>query len=123
VGILMEVKDRGAVRASSPLQVNVAVASAITAYARVVLYPHRKDAIYTDTDSIVISSSALGRAPNDIAPIISNNLGDFKIESVIAAFLAIADKRYGFVCMDNAEIVKFRGLPRGSMTLDELYSL
>ena len=102
------------------LDVNVAIAAAITAGGRMYMsqfmftgyrdYPGVIDNYpiwYTDTDSIITSIPLL--------PIfIGSELGKFKLEHVITKAIFIAPKVYGLVTNENKTILKVKGLSHQS---------
>ena len=102
---------------------NVAIASAVTAYARIHMMPHKllDCVVYTDTDSFFTT---------DLKPflnMISDKLGDFKDELnglVIdkAIFLGIKQYGYKYVDRDNKSITKsvFAGVKRNTLSLNDI---
>lgn len=104
---------------------NVAIASAVTAYARIVMIPFKLDpnTLYTDTDSmftlIPIDPLFLG-----------NELGQMKDEMngiVIQEALFLGPKKYGYWYIDEignkVEKSVFSGVPRNSLTFDEIRNI
>lgn len=83
----------------------VQIAAAITANARIYMYPYisRDDCYYTDTDSIVLSQPL----PSEL--ISSSILGMFKLEAEIAKGLFLAPKSYYFDKKDGSQVKKFKG--------------
>lgn len=100
----------------SYLNVNVCFASAITAYARVVmshwLGDENIDIIFTDTDSICTSSEL----PT------GNEIGQLKLEHLFKEVVCIANKVWSGVTNDGIEIVKVKGY-KGDISFNELKSL
>lgn len=88
-----------------PSNTAVHIAAAITAYARIHMYPHisRDDCYYTDTDSIVVKNPL---PEEEVSPTV---LGKFKLEHVIAKGLFLAPKSYLLQTMTNDEIIKHKG--------------
>ena len=68
----------------------VQIAAAVTAYARMYMYPFisRVDCHYTDTDSVVLQHPL---SPDDIS---SESLGKFKFEYKVKELLVLAPKSY-----------------------------
>nr|YP_009059706.1 DNA polymerase family B [Parasitella parasitica]AIO05756.1 DNA polymerase family B [Parasitella parasitica] len=98
---------------------NIAIASAITSYARIAMVPVKTDVnnppLYTDTDSIFLSKPL----PNHL---IGDGLGQFKDElngSTISEGLFLAPKMYGYK-VNNTEKVVIAGVKPNSVTYKEL---
>ena len=98
------------------LDVNVAVAAAITAGGRMYMNQFMYTTYstgdadidnypiwYTDTDSIITSIPLL-------AQFVGSELGKFKLEHVITKAIFIAPKVYGLVTKENKTIIKVKGL-------------
>lgn len=87
--------------------VNIAVASAITSYARVYMSSVKNNAAYnlyySDTDSAVIDTQL-----PDFA--VGSDLGQFKLEHVIKKAVFLAPKVYGLITEDGKEIIKIKGI-------------
>ncbi|KAK2995369.1 hypothetical protein RJ640_029001 [Escallonia rubra] len=83
----------------------VQLAAAITASARIYMYPYisRKDCYYTDTDSVVLSQ------PLPDEEIHSEVLGKFKLEHKIKKALFLAPKSYYFETEDGGKVKKHKG--------------
>jgi hypothetical protein len=87
--------------------VNIAIASAITAEARIFMSKFKNNPnfklYYSDTDSIVIdaelSESAVGSA-----------LGQLKLEYIINNAVFLAPKVYGFITESGDEVIKVKGI-------------
>jgi len=101
---------------------NVAIAAAVTAYARIhmIQFKFNDNIFYTDTDSIFT---------NIVLPkeIVTSDLGDMKDElngSIIkeAYFLGIKQYGYYYHDKDDNKITKsvFAGVSRDSLTFDEI---
>jgi hypothetical protein len=110
---------------NSPIKSNVAIAAAVTAYARIVMIPFKIDpnTLYTDTDSAFTST------PIDIS-LIGDQLGEMKDEMngiLIQEGLFLGPKKYGYWYFDkdgnrvNASV--FSGVPRNSLTFYEIRSI
>jgi hypothetical protein len=88
-------------------EVNVAIASAITAESRIFMTVFKNNPdfkiYYSDTDSIVTNKPL----PDSM---IGNKLGQVKLEYVIKKAVFLAPKVYAFVTDDNKEIIKVKGL-------------
>lgn len=98
---------------------NVAIASAITSYARITIIPFRTDVnnppFYTDTDSIFL------QYPLNHS-LIGNAIGLVKDElkgSYITEALFLAPKKYGFKTPDSEKVV-IAGVPPNTITFEEL---
>lgn len=101
---------------------NVAVASAITSYARMIMVPVKTNIdnppLYMDTDSVFLSKPL---PPHLIGP----NIGQFKDElggHIITEALFLAPKMYGYKC-NNFEKVVISGVKPGSVSYDELVAI
>lgn len=89
------------------LDINIAVASAITSYARVYMSSVKNNPnfnlYYSDTDSAVTDAPL-----PDFA--VGTELGQFKLEYVIKKAVFLAPKVYAFITEDGQEIVKIKGI-------------
>lgn len=99
---------------------NVAIASAITSYARIAMIPVKTDInnppFYTDTDSIFTSKPL----PDSM---IGTGLGQFKDElhgAVITKALFLAPKVYGYKKSDLEDKVVIAGVKPNTVTYEEL---
>jgi hypothetical protein len=88
------------------LDVNIAIASFITSYSRIVMSHFKNNPdfnlYYSDTDSIVIDTTL----PE---PMVGKSLGLVKLEHEINKAVFIAPKVYGLVTEDGEEIIKIKG--------------
>jgi len=109
----------------SPIKSNVAIAAAVTAYARIVMIPFKLDpnTLYTDTDSIFTTKPI---DPN----LIGDLLGQMKDEMrgvLIQEGLFLGPKKYGYWYFDKdnnkVEASVFSGVPRNSLTFDEIKTI
>lgn len=94
---------------SPPSNSAVQISAAITAYARIKMYPFisRDDCYYTDTDSIVVKNPL---PEEDISP---TELGKFKLEKLIKKGIFLAPKAYYiFPSESDAEVIKHKGLAK-----------
>lgn len=98
---------------------NVAIASAVTAYARVHLYTFieqlKGELYYVDTDSIVCDK------PLD-SHLIGNEIGLMKDElngKAASEGFFISPKLYGLKLPDYS-IIKSKGVPKGSLSFEDL---
>lgn len=100
--------DKGADYWNPPKNSAVQLAAAITASARIYMYPYisREDCYYTDTDSVVLGQ----RLPED--KIDSSVLGMFKVEARIAKGDFLAPKAYFYTTIENIDVIKFKGPAR-----------
>jgi hypothetical protein len=89
------------------LDVNIAIASCITSYARVHMSAFKNSGIfilyYSDTDSIFIDRML----PDGLAGTL---LGQMKLEYVIDKAVFLAPKVYGLITEDGKEIIKIKGI-------------
>lgn len=104
----------------APKMSAVHLAAAITACARIHMYPHiaRSDCYYTDTDSVVLGS------PISDDLVSSTELGMFKHEYHVKKAIFLAPKSYWMDTEEVGEIIKHKGPTKDSMTAEwfqELY--
>ena len=109
-----------------PVNSNVAIASAVTSYARITMMEYKiLDCVaYTDTDSLFVT---------DLKPflhLISDKLGEFKDELnglIISKAIFLGLKQYGYqyTDLDGNLITKtvFAGIQRDSLSFDQIESL
>ena len=108
----------------SKVKSNVAIASAITAYARIHMnkFKQNSNIIYTDTDSIITTEPL----PNEV---LGNEIGMFNDElngNVIEEIYVLGIKQYGYYYFDNGVKVEksvWAGIRRDSLTFSEIESL
>lgn len=83
----------------------VQLAAAITASARIYMFPYisREDCYYTDTDSVVLGQ------PLPIEMISSSVIGKFKLEDIIKEGYFLAPKSYFYHTIDEKSVVKYKG--------------
>lgn len=83
----------------------VQLAAAITASARIYMYPYisREDSYYTDTDSVVLSQPL----PTEVLS--SSVLGKFKLEDRIMKGYFLVPKAYFYITKDSNNVLKFKG--------------
>ena len=104
------------------LEVNVALASAITSGGRVWMSIIRKLGIgiyYSDTDSYVLDAPL----PSFM---VGNELGQYKLEHVIKKAVFLAPKVYALETVEGLEIVKVKGITKETLpeiNLDKLEQL
>lgn len=98
----------------APKMSAVHLAAAITACARIHMYPHiaRSDCYYTDTDSVVLGS------PISDDLVSSTELGLFKQEYHVKKGIFLAPKSYWLDTEEEGEILKHKGQTKDSMTAD-----
>lgn len=103
--------------------VNVAIASAITAYARIHMSQFKNDPnfklYYGDTDSFVTNKPL----PDHM---IGTGLGQLKLEHVISKAVFLAPKVYALITDQGKEIIKVKGLTNeviSKLTFKDLESL
>ncbi|KAL3537038.1 hypothetical protein ACH5RR_000404 [Cinchona calisaya] len=92
----------------------VQLVAAITACARIHMYPHisRPDCYYTDTDSIVLGS------PLSDDLVSSIELGKFKLEYHVKRGIFLAPKSYMLDIEDDRHIIKHKGPAKDLVTLE-----
>ena len=92
--------------------VNIAIASAISAYARIKMSYFKNNPNFklynSDTDNIVINKPL----PNDL---IGEGLGLMKLEHVITKAVFLAPKVYGLLEENGNEIIKAKGLKKSTI--------
>jgi len=90
---------------SPPKNSAVQLAAAITASARIYMYPYisREDCYYTDTDSVVLGQPL----PEEV--ISSSVLGKFKLEDRIMRGYFLAPKSYFYIAIDGTNVLKYKG--------------
>lgn len=95
-----------------PKNAAVQLAAAITASARIYMYPYisREDCYYTDTDSVVLGQPL----PEEV--ISSSVLGKFKLEHRVKKGYFLAPKSYFFITMDGTEVIKYKGPGKSLVT-------
>jgi len=104
---------------------NVAIAAAVTSYARITMIPYKIDpnTLYTNTESAFTSEP--------IDPLlIGDELGQMKDELkglVIEEAYFLGPKKYGYYMIDNLgnrkEFNVFSGVPRNSLTFEEVKAI
>lgn len=92
----------------------VQLAAAITACARIYMYPYisREDCYYTDTDSVVLSQPL----PDDM--ISSSILGMFKLEDIVMEGYFLAPKSYYYKSINQEKVIKYKGAAKSQITAD-----
>ena len=90
--------------------INIAVAAATTAYARIFMSQFKNNPkyiiYYTDTDSIFIASTL------DDTLISDTELGKLKLEYVIKKAIFLAPKCYWLQLQDGTEIIRIKGVKK-----------
>lgn len=96
----------------------VQLAAAITAAARIYMYPYisREDCYYTDTDSVVLGQPL----PKEV--ISSSVLGKFKLEDRVIKGYFLAPKSYFYIAKDSTNVLKFKG-PAKNLVQPEWFKL
>jgi hypothetical protein len=97
------------------LSINVAIAAAITAYARVYMCAHRLRSVYTDTDSVVLHGEVESQMVSNV------EIGRFKHEYTIKKAVFPAAKTYGFVTANGDVKVVTAGIEKGLVTFSDLF--
>jgi hypothetical protein len=94
------------------LDINIAVASAITAYARIKMSSLKNNPnynlYYSDTDSAVVDRPL----PSEL---VGKEIGLFKLEHTISKAVFLAPKVYGLVDTEGNEIIKAKGLTKDTI--------
>lgn len=90
----------------------VQIAAAVTAYARMHMYPFisREDSYYTDTDSVVL------KKPLPPENICSETLGKFKLEYKVKEGIFLAPKSYCLITDRDKEILVHKGAAKHHVT-------
>ncbi|GJW33985.1 DNA polymerase-like protein, partial [Tanacetum coccineum] len=90
----------------------VQLAAAITASARIYMYPYisRDDCYYTDTDSVVLSQPL----PEEL--ISSSILGMLKLEDQIVKGFFLAPKAYSYYTLEGSTVKKYKGPAKDKVT-------
>lgn len=101
-------------------KINIAIASAISANARVDMsaFKNHPDFIlyYSDTDSYFLNKPLPGHLVDD------KKLGLFKLEKVLTKFVALGPKTYGGIDSSGVEFTKVKGL-KTPVTVQQLEKL
>lgn len=86
----------------------VQLSAAVTACARIHMYPHisRPDCYYTDTDSVVLGS------PLPEEEISSTELGKYKLEHNVIEGIFLAPKSYYIMPQEGNNVIKQKGLAK-----------
>ena len=94
-------------------EINIAVASAITAYARIFMSQFKNDPnfklYYTDTDSIFVNKPL----PDHL---VGSALGQLKLEYTIKKAVFLAPKVYALISDDDKLIIKAKGLKHDAIS-------
>lgn len=95
-----------------PRNAAVQMSAAITAYARIYMYPFssRDDCYYTDTDSVFLSNPL----PDHMVD--SNELGKFKLEGKIKEAYFLAPKSYRLQSESGQITIRHKGATRNYVT-------
>lgn len=100
--------------------VNVAIASAITGWARIKMYKYLSlsgyQVQYTDTDSVFLDKAL----PDDM---IGDDLGMMKFEGLYKEAIFVSPKVYGYMDDKGKEIIKFKGVDGENIKLGDQKSL
>ncbi len=106
-----------------PSRTNVAIASAVTAYSRMIINQYKLTALsqglkiyYSDTDSLVVD----GVLPSHLLD--NAELGKLKLEHKIKEGIFVMPKVYYLLTSDNKEVLKCKGYP-GKLTHSDYLSL
>jgi hypothetical protein len=109
----------------SPIKSNVAIAAAVTSYARIHMIPFKIDpnTLYTDTDSIFTLKPIDPRLLGDGLGLMKDEMNGL----VIKEALFLGPKQYGYRYLDkNGNIIEksvFSGVARDSLTFEQLKSI
>lgn len=96
----------------APKMSAVHLAAAVTACARIHMYPYcsRDDCYYTDTDSVILGN------PLPEEDISSSLLGKFKLEEKVKSGIFLAPKSYVLQVEDDRKIIKHKGPAKDLVT-------
>jgi hypothetical protein len=98
---------------------NVAIASAVTAYSRIIIDKYKRipnnECFYSDTDSVFLQKPLSKE-------LINNQLGFMKLESYIIEAIFISPKLYGYQSPNN-EVIKVKGFNNKLISLSHLKEL
>jgi hypothetical protein len=105
---------------------NVAIASAVTAYARIHMIPFKlnTDCYYSDTDSVFTKTKLDPSLIGDELGLMKDELDGVLVKE--AYFLGIKQYGYSFMDKDSRAVVNksvFAGVKRDSLTLDQIKEL
>jgi DNA polymerase type B, organellar and viral len=93
-------------------QSNVAIASAITAYARIHMSQYfnlpEQPCFYTDTDSLFTTNPL----PENL---VGKDLGQLALESKFTKFITLGPKFYGGITTEGQEVIKVKGLSKENL--------
>jgi hypothetical protein len=104
---------------TNDININVAIASAVTANARIHMSQFKNNPeltgklYYTDTDSAVIEKQLPESMVN------SRTLGKIKLEKILTKFIGLGPKIYGGITIDGSEFTKVKGL-KEKVSLNQL---
>ena len=117
--ILISYKAKEMLLDSDSKNVSISVASAITAYARIVMSQFKNNpnyrVLYSDTDSI--------HTDHPIDPkYIGSKIGQFKLENIYDEAVYIAPKVYGGILEDGTQLTKVKGF-KNTISYAELKEL
>lgn len=108
---------------SRPMETNVPIAAAVTAYSRMIINDLKLQAMaaglevyYSDTDSLVVN----GRMPEHL--IDPAKLGLLKLEHIISEGYFVAPKIYWFQTPEGQIVTKCKGYP-GNLTREQIFEL
>jgi hypothetical protein len=94
------------------MDINVAIASAISAYARIKMSSFKNNPLfklyYSDTDSAVVDRPL----PSEL---VGKELGLMKLEHTVTKAVFLAPKVYGLITNKGEEIIKAKGLPKNAI--------
>jgi len=101
-------------KATFTFNTNVAIASAISSYARIFMSEYRNKAMYHDTDSIIV--------PQPLSENLVDNseLGKFKLEHEIVYGIFSANKTYGVYTKEGKTKIAAAGFNSSLLTLTDL---
>lgn len=112
---------------------NIALASAITACARLRLYEVMEDKgtdiCYVDTDSCIYvdtsdtSETVETRSVSDTPVSNAVKLGDWELEAEITEFVAIGPKSYAYITSSGEEVAKCKGFSADWITFEKYQSI
>ena len=97
-----------------PYRLNVAIAAAITSYARIYMYDFRINSIYHDTDSVILRE----KLPESMVS--ATELGKFKLEHEIEYGIFAMSKCYSFKKIDGTTKTASAGIPVDNVEYEHL---
>jgi len=99
-------------------ETNIAIASAVTSEARILMSAFKNNPnftlYYSDTDSVIFNKPL----PSEL---VGSALGQIKLEYVIKKAVFLAPKVYGLITEDGQEIIKIKGITQDAITNENIH--